>query len=104
MRAGLSFYELRCDAQTGAGFSHALFNDIANAELAPDLPHIDRLAFVDEAGIARDCEQPLDVREAGDDVLDNSVGEVVLLGIAAHVLKWQNGDGRRVRQRKRRPC
>ena len=98
MRAGLGFDELRCDAQAVAGLSHAPFKEVANAKLAPDLAHIDGLALVDEAGIARDHEQPLDVRETGRDVVDHPVREIVLLGIAAHVLEWQNGDRRLVRQ------
>ena len=35
---------------------------------------------------------------AGDDVLDHAVGEILLLGIAAHVLERQHGDRRLVGQ------
>ena len=35
----------------------------------------------------------------GDDVLGETVGEVFLLGIAAHVLERQDGDRRFVRER-----
>ena len=41
-------------------------------------------------------------RQFGDDVLDDAVGEVFLLRIAAHVLERQHGDRRLVGQGKRR--
>ena len=77
------------------------FQDVAHPEFAPDLAHVDGLALVDEARIARDHEQPLDPRQSGDDVLDHPVGEIVLLRVAAHVLKRQHRDRRLVGQRKR---
>ena len=42
-------------------------------------------ALVGEARVARDHEQPAQPREAGDDVFGDPVGEVLLLGVAAHV-------------------
>ena len=51
--------------------------------------------------MARDHEQPLDAREARDDVLDHPIGEIVLRRIAAHVLKRQHRDGRLFGQRER---
>ena len=89
MRAGLGVDELRGDAHAVARLAHAAFEHIADAELASDLPHVDRLALVGEARIARDHEQPFDARQAGDDVLDHAVGEILLLRIAAHVLERQ---------------
>ena len=74
--------------------AHAAFEHIARAELAPDLPDVDRLALVDEARIAGDDGQRFDARQAGDDVLDHAVDEIVLLRIAAHVLERQRGDRR----------
>ena len=52
--------------------------------------------------IAGDDEQPLDAGQAGDDVFDHAVDEIVLLGISAHVLERQHRDRRPVRQRQRR--
>src|SRR6516165_9560379 len=34
-----------------------------------------------------------------DDLLGNTIGEIFLLGITAHILEWQDRDGRPVRQR-----
>ena len=92
MRAGFGFDQLRGDAQPGARLAHAALQHVAHAEFAPDLPDVDRLALVGEARIARDHEQPLDARQAGDDVLDHPVDEIFLLRIAAHVLERQHRD------------
>jgi hypothetical protein len=37
------------------------------------------------ARIARNHEQPADTRQRGDDLLYDAIGEVVFLGVAAHV-------------------
>ena len=92
MRTVRRFDELAGDAQTVAGLAHASFQDIAHTELAPNLAHVDRAALVGEGRVARDHEQRLAARQAGDDVLDQAVDEVLLLGIAAHVLKGQHGN------------
>ena len=102
MRSGCGVDELPGDAHAIAGLAHAAFEHVAHAELAADLLHVDRPALVGEGRIARDDEQPLDARKAGDDVVDHAVGEIFLLGIAAHVLERQHGDRRLVGQRERR--
>ncbi len=96
MRPGRGLDQLRRDAHPVARLAHASFQDIAHAELTPDLSHIDGSALVGEARIARDHEQPFDPRQAGDDVLDHAVGEILLLRIAAHVLERQDRDRRPV--------
>src|SRR6202008_4567366 len=62
-------------------------------ELAADLLHVHGAALVGEARVARDDEKPVDARQRRDDVLDYSVGEVLLFGVAAPVLKRQRRDG-----------
>ena len=101
MRAGRGFDQLPGDAHATAGFANAALKHIANAEFAADLLDIDGLAFVGEARIARDHEQRFEARERGDDVLDHAVGEIFLLGITAHVLERQHGDGWLVGERER---
>jgi hypothetical protein len=95
------FDELADDAQTVTGLAHASFQNIAYAELAPNLAHVDRSPFVGEGRVACDHEQCLAVRQAGDDFLDQAVDEILLLGIAAHVLKGQHGNRWFVGQRRR---
>src|SRR5262249_61084832 len=48
--------ELRRDAHTIAGLADAALEHEAHAEIPSDLLHFDRLALVDEAGVARDDE------------------------------------------------
>jgi hypothetical protein len=100
MCSGRGFDQLRRDAHPVTRLAHASLQHIAHAEFPPDLPHIDGPAFVGEARIARDHEQPFDPRQAGDDVLDHAVGDILLLAIAAHVLERQDRDRRPVGQRK----
>jgi hypothetical protein len=56
MIAGLGLDQLRGDADAICGPSHAAFEDIAHAELAPDLLHVYRSALVREGGVTRDDE------------------------------------------------
>lgn len=93
MAAVLGVDELAGDAHAAAHLAHAAFQHVAHAEFAPDLLHIHRAALVGEARVPRDDEQPADARQAGDDVLDHAVGEIVLIGIAAQVDERQHGDG-----------
>jgi hypothetical protein len=57
-------------------------------------PDIDRLPLVCEARVARDDEQFGEPRQFGDDVLDDTVGEVILLRITTQIRERQNDDRR----------
>src|SRR6516164_35555 len=102
MRNGFRFDQLRGDAHSAAALPDRAFQHIAHAKLAADTLHIDRLALVREARIASDYEQRGDAAQCGDDLLDHAVGEILLLRIAADVLKRHYGDRRLVGQRRRR--
>lgn len=54
MRASSRIDQLRSDADLVALALQRAFQHIANVQLASDLPHIDRLAFVDEGRVAGD--------------------------------------------------
>ena len=101
MGAGRRLDELRGDAHAVTRLAHASLEHIADAQIAPDLLDVDGLALVDEARVARDHEQPAPFRQCRDDVFADTVGEVLLFGIAAHVGERQDGDRRLVRQRRR---
>ena len=101
MRARKRIHELAYDPNTVRRPSDAAFQYVTHAEVATDLTDVGGLAFVRKTGIACDHEKGLETRERGDDVLDYPVRKIFLLGIAAHVLEWQYGDGRLVRQRER---
>src|ERR1700685_4483424 len=83
MNAGFGLDQLAGNAHARSRFTHAAFEHISNAEFVTYPVHADRLTFVNEAGIACDDEKPLYTREAGDDVLDHSVGKILLLGVPA---------------------
>ena len=99
MAAGGDVVELRGDAHAVAALAHAAFEHVADAELVGDLLHVDGLALVDERRVARDHEEPAQLRQRGDDVLADAVGEILLLRFAAHVGEGQHGDGGPVGQR-----
>ena len=80
------------NSQPTAAAAHAAFQHIAHAKLARDLAHVDRAALVDERRVASDDEQPADVGQAGDQILGDAVGEMILIGIVAHVGERQHRD------------
>src|SRR5262249_37336886 len=79
--------QLPRNAYSITGFSQAAFEYVAHAEFAADLLDVYGSVFVGEARVARDDEEPPDTRERGDDVLDDAVGKVLLLGVAAQVVE-----------------
>src|SRR5262249_17979313 len=77
--AALGLDQLAGDAHPTCRPAHAAFEHVAHAELAPDLADVGGFPLVGKARIARDDEQPLDARQAGDDVLDHTVDKIILL-------------------------
>src|SRR5207247_1103769 len=65
--------QLSRDANAVPGSPDTAFEDIAHSQLAPDLLHVHLLASVGKARVPGDDEDPLDSRQAGDDVLDHAV-------------------------------
>src|ERR1700694_439235 len=98
MRARDRIDELPGDADTAPGLAHATFQHIANAKLAPDLLHVDAMPLVDEARITGGHRQPAHARQPGDDFLHDTVGEMFLPGVVAHILERQHRDGRLIRK------
>ena len=66
---------------------NAAFQDITDPLLPPNLANIDCLILIGEGGIAGDHEEPRNLRQGGNNVFGNPVGEVLLLGITRHVVK-----------------
>ena len=67
MRPGFGFEKLGGDAHAVSRFANAP-PDVAHAEFASHLPHVNGFALVDEARISGYYEQPFDPRQSGDDV------------------------------------
>jgi hypothetical protein len=90
MRPRRRLNQLARDAHACSGLADASFQHVAHTEFAADLPHIDRAPFVGEGRVAGDDEQRADARQRGGDVLHHAVGEILLLGVTAHVLERQD--------------
>ena len=57
MRSRGSVDELTGDAQPAACLTHAAFEDVTNAQFAPDLPYVCRLALIGKAGVPSDDKE-----------------------------------------------
>src|SRR5215471_286261 len=99
MCPGAGVNKLRSDPHPTPCLADRAFEDIADTEFTSDLLHIDRLALIRKTRIAGDNEEPPDAGERSSDFLDHPVGEIVLFGIAAHVLERQYCNRRLVGQR-----
>ncbi len=97
--AARSVNQLGGDPNPISGLANAAFESEPDAELAAYLRDVERLVLVDECRIARDDEQAGDLAEIGDDVLGDSITEILLISIAAHVVEGEHDDRWPVRQR-----
>ena len=87
VNAGRCLDKLRGDANPLAAPPNAALQHVSRAQLFPNLPYIDRLAFVLEARISSDDQKLGKARQLGDDVLGNAVAEIVLLGSPLRLTK-----------------
>src|SRR5687768_15363248 len=71
---------------------YAALQHVAHTQVAADGFHVNRLSLVDESRIAGYHDQPFDARKPGDDLLYDTVGEVILFGISAEVVERQHSD------------
>ena len=89
---GCCIDELRGNPHAIAGAPDRAFEHREHTKLAADGAKVDRASFISEARVARDHRQTGDLRQVGDDVFSDAVGEIFLLRIARHIGEWQNGD------------
>src|SRR5215813_8333828 len=71
--SGGDVVELYGDAHAVTTLADTALDHIANAVVLGDLPQMDGLTLVDERRIARDHEEPAQLRQRGDDILANAV-------------------------------
>ena len=88
--AGDRVDQLPGDAHPVAGFAYRAFEQIAHAQFARHLLHVDRFAFVEKARIACDHKQPGQPGNRRRDLLDHAIRKILLLRVARHVLKRQH--------------
>ncbi len=80
--AGLGLDQLRRDPHPLADPPDAAFHRIAHPEFAADLADIDRPALIGKGRIAGDDEEVADAGEGCGYLLDHSIGEIGLVGLA----------------------
>jgi hypothetical protein len=97
--AGRGVDQLSCNPHPSAGTADTALENVTDAEFARDLGDIDSRALVSESRAARDHKEGAIVRQRRDDVLDDAVGEIFLLRVAAHVLERQDCNRRLFWQR-----
>src|SRR4029453_9015918 len=91
--------ELAGNANPLAALPEAALEHVANTKLPSQMLHIHRFALVSEGRVAGNDEEPVQSGQRRDDVLSDSVAEVLLLGITRHVGERQYGNRGLVRQR-----
>src|SRR5581483_9550012 len=86
---GLAFRELQVEPQAVTALPETPGQHIAHAETPADFGQVRIVAAIGEAGIAGDDEESTEAREIDDDALGQTLGEILLLGIAGPVLERQ---------------
>jgi hypothetical protein len=84
--------QLGCDAQAIPALVDAPFQHVADAQLGADSPCVGSFVFVSEARITGDHKHCLETGKCRRDLFDNTVGEILLFRVAAHILKGENGN------------
>jgi hypothetical protein len=86
--AGCSVGKLRANPDALASTADGTFEHRSHAKVAADGTNVDRAPLIGEARVARDHCKASDLRQVGDDVFTDAVGEILLLWIARHVGEW----------------
>ena len=94
VRPARPFDQLGGNPHLVARAPHAAFQDVADAEVAGHVAHVHGAALVGEGRVAGDDRESPEARKRRDDLLDQTVGEEALLGIAAEIFERQHGYGR----------
>ncbi len=93
MSAAARIDQLRGDSHPVPHLAHAALKHVADAKGLGHVRHGDRCLLVDERRVAGDHVQLGQPREVRNDVLADAIGEILLFGIAAHVVERKHGDG-----------
>src|SRR5262249_25279441 len=101
MVPGFGINQLRGDPDPVAGAADATLYHVAHTELARHLGDVDGRTLVGERRAAGDHKESAVARQVGNDVLGNTLREIFLFGIAAHVGEGQHRDRRLPRCRAR---
>jgi hypothetical protein len=80
--------ELPADAQPVACLSDAAFENVTNPQFASNLLGVSRSPSVGKTGVPCDDKEAAKARQSGDNLLDNTICEILLVPIAAQILEW----------------
>ena len=100
VRISRGINQLRDDAQPIRRASNAALDDVRDTELRRDLLRALVGFLIAHHRGARDHLEASDLRELGDDVLGDTVAEVLIVCAGAHVRQRQHGDRRLARCRR----
>src|SRR5262245_897264 len=92
MTAGLGFVQLSRDTDPSGHSPYRAFEHVTDSKITTNSAYIWRLSLVCKRGITRDDKQTGISRQSRDDILNYSVGEIFLVRIATHIVKWKDGD------------
>jgi hypothetical protein len=92
VRSGGGIDQLARDAHPPIRTLNAAFQHIPNAQVAANLADVDRAPLVCERGLAGDDDKRLEASQRRENVVDHSVSEVVLTGVAGEIGEGQNGN------------
>ena len=90
--------QLDSDADLVGGLTHAALQHVLDAQLLSYLSLFSRFSLVGEAGIARDHKEAGKPREVIDQLVADTIAEVVLLRVAAQICERQYRDRWSARQ------
>ncbi len=88
-----AFNQLRCNPDPVAGLANRSLEHIANIQGISDLGNVYFLTAIRKRRRPRDHAQLFYLGEQVQELLGDTVREVLLLGIGTHVDEWQDGDG-----------
>ncbi|MEM8792663.1 MAG: hypothetical protein AAGE80_13670 [Pseudomonadota bacterium] len=96
MVPGRTIDQLGRNSDPTARFAHTAFDDIGRAQLCSGGRRIDRSALEGEAGAPGDHWKRAPMGQRGDQILGQTIREILLLRVARDVLERKHGDGRTV--------
>lgn len=89
------YVSLGIDSHQVAAAPDAALEHIADAEIAANLPNVDRLVLVGKSGVSRDDEAAINVRQIRGEILCQAIGEVLLVRVTNSA---RNADAANVSQ------
>jgi hypothetical protein len=92
MAACFGVDELHIDPHAVSAALNAALEDIADVQVAPDRPHVERLPFVGERRVGGDYDRATYPRQVSREALRNPVDEMLLVRVASDIGKRQDDD------------